>query len=98
MSCKHSLPALEKEKEYADLERDRAKADLEKAKAVLLQQDRAFKAAAQKRDILKGELDGVREKVAKARVAAVQEYKDNFKDTDNYLDLMRDAVEETRWQ
>ena len=34
------------------------------------------------------------EKVARAREEAVQEYKEKFKDTDNYLDLMRDAVVE----
>ena len=34
-SCRQSILALEKEKEYADLNRDQAKADLEKAKATL---------------------------------------------------------------
>ena len=33
-------------------------------------------------------------KVAEARVDAVQEYKNSFKDTVNYLFLMRDAVNE----
>ena len=32
--------------------------------------------------------------VAQAREEAVQEYKANFKDTDDYLDLMRDATME----
>ena len=36
-SCKDSLLALEKEKEYTDLKRDQAKADLEKAKVGLLE-------------------------------------------------------------
>ena len=52
-SCRHSILSLEKEKEYVDFERDRAKADLEKAKAALLEQDRAFNAAARERDILR---------------------------------------------
>ena len=93
-SCRHAILALEKEKEYADLEKDRAKADLKKAKATLLEQDRAFNVAALERDILKGELAGVGEKVARAREEAIQEYRDNFKDTNDYLDLIRDAIEE----
>ena len=90
--CRDSLLALEKEKEYADLERDRAKADLEKAKAALQEQDRAFHAATQERDMLKGELDRMGERLARAREEAVQEYKEKFKDTGDYLDLMRDVV------
>ena len=34
-SCRHSILALEKEKEYADLEKDQAKADLKKTKTAL---------------------------------------------------------------
>ena len=93
-SCKHSLLALEKEKEYADRERDRARADLERANIALQEQDKALNAAAPERDMLKGELAGMGDKVARAREEAVQEYKDNFKHTDDYLDPMRDAVEE----
>ena len=52
--CRDSLLAIEKEKEYADLERDWAKADLEKAKATLQEQDRAFHVATQEQDMLKG--------------------------------------------
>ena len=36
----------------------------------------------------------IRALVAQAREEAVQEYKANFKDTDDYIDLMRDATEE----
>ena len=41
-SCRQSLMALEKEKKYADLERDRAKVDLEKAKTTLQDQEKAL--------------------------------------------------------
>ena len=41
-SCRQSLLALEKEKEYADLERDWAKADLVMAKAALQDQEKAL--------------------------------------------------------
>ena len=44
--------------------------------------------------MLKGELAGIGKRVAKAREETVQEYKDQFKDIDNYRDLMRDAVAE----
>ena len=45
-SCKKSLFAFGREKEYADREKDRAKADLEKAKAALQEQGRALQIAA----------------------------------------------------
>ena len=93
-SCRDSLLALEKEKEYADLERDRIKANLEKAKATLQEQDRAFHAAARERDMLKGELAEMGERMARAREEAVQDYKDHIKDSLDYLNLMRDAVAE----
>ena len=44
--------------------------------------------------MLKAEVARIREKVARSREEVVQEYKDNFKDTDDCLDLMRDAVAE----
>ena len=46
---------------------------------------------AREQDALKAEVAG---KVAKAREEAVQEYKDNFKDTNDYLFLMKDALDE----
>lgn len=39
-------------------------------------------------------MPGIGVQVAKARKEAVREYKKNFKDTNDYLDLMRDAVVE----
>ena len=63
-SYRRSILALEKEKEYADLERDRAKADLEKAKIALQDKDRALQVAAREYDALKAK---VAVKVAKAR-------------------------------
>ena len=90
-SCRQSILALEKEKEYADLERDRAMADLNKANAILQERNRALQVAAREYDALKAK---VAAKVAKALEEAVQEYKNNFKDTVDYLYLMRDAVDE----
>ena len=62
-NCRESILALEKEKEYADLERDRVKANLEKAKATLQERDRALQVAAWVHDALKAEVAG---KVVKA--------------------------------
>ena len=42
--------------------------------------------------MLKAEVASIGEKVARAQEEAVQEYKNNFKDTDDYHDLMKDAV------
>ena len=44
--CRHSILSLDKEKEYAGLERDRARADLKQAKAFLQEKDKALQAAA----------------------------------------------------
>ena len=89
--CRHSILALEKENEHADLERDRPKADLEKAKAVLQEKDRALQVVAREYDALKAE---VVSKVAKAQEEAVQEYKNNFKDMVDYLYQIKDVVDE----
>ena len=88
-SCKQSMLSLENEKEYADLERNRVKANLEQAKATLQEKERALLAATREQDALKAE---VAAKVAKARVDAIQVYKNSFKDTVDYLYLMRDVV------
>ena len=37
---------------------------------------------------------GIEVLVAQAREEFIQEYKENFKETDDYLDLIRDATEE----
>ena len=73
------------------MERDRAKADLEQAKAILQEKDRALLVAARELDALKAEMAA---KVVKAQVDTDQEYENNFKDTVDYLYLMRDAVNE----
>ena len=44
------------------------------------------------RNSLKVHEAGIEALIAQAREEAVQEYKANFKDTDDYLDLMRDAT------
>ena len=89
-----SLIALENEKEYVQLERDRAKANLEKAKTALIEHERVLDSAVRARNSLRIQVAGIGAQVAKARKKAIQEYKANFKDTDNYLELMRDAVAE----
>ena len=93
-SRNESLVALENEKKYAPIERDRAKVDLEKAKATLNEHEKLLASAVQERDSLKAKVPGIGVQVAKARKEAVREYKKNFKDTNDYLDLMRDAVVE----
>ena len=91
VDCRQSMLSLEKEKEYAILERDRAKVDLKQAKAAIQENDRALLVATQEQDALKAE---VAAKVARAHADAVQKYKNSFKDTVDYLYLMRDAVNE----
>ena len=81
----HSLLAAEKEVEYAQLERDRAKADLVKASAALTEHEKVLDAAVRERNSLRVQVVGIGAKVAKAHKEAVQQYKANFKDTDDYL-------------
>ena len=87
-----SLFALEKEKEYAQIEKNRAKADLEKAKMALNEHEKVLASAFWERDLLKVQVAGTWAQVAKAHEEAIWEYKENFKDTDDYLDLMRDDI------
>ena len=89
-----SLLTLEKETEYAQLERDRAKVDLEKAKVALIEHEKVLDGAVRERNSLRIQVAGIRVQVAKAHEESIQEYKANFKDTDDYLELMRDAVAE----
>ena len=89
--CRHSILSLEKEKEHAGLERDRARADIKQAKALLQENYRSLQVATREQDSLRAEIAA---KVAKARVDAFQEYKNSFKDMMDYLFLMRDAVNE----
>ena len=91
MSRQQSLLASEKEREYAGRELERARAHLEEAKAIIQEKDRALQVAVQEKDSLKAEMAI---KVAKAEVDAVQAYKNGFKDTMDYLFLMRDVVNE----
>ena len=90
-SCQQSLLVAEKEREYAGGELKQARAHLEEAKAIIQEKDRALQVAVREHDSLKAEMAT---KVAKAEVNAVQAYKDGFKDTMDYLFLMRDAVNE----
>ena len=84
--CRHSLLVAEKEWDHAGLERDCARADLERAKTFLQEKDRALQVTAQEQDALKAEMAA---KVAEARANAIREYKNGFKDTMDYLFLMR---------
>ena len=84
--CQKSLLVAEKEKDQASRERDRVMADLEQAKASIQDKDRALQVAAWEQDASKAEMAA---EVAKARSNAVQEHKIGFKDTMDYLFLMR---------
>ena len=79
---KHSLLAVEKEVEYAQVERDRAKADLVKASAALIEHKKVLDAAVQEKNFVRVQVAGIGVEVAKAHEEAVQQYKANFKDTD----------------
>ena len=50
------------------------------------------------RNTLKVHVAGIGTLLAKVREEAVQEYKANFKETNDYLDLMRDATKEYKAQ
>ena len=50
------------------------------------------------RNTFKVLMAGIGALMTKARDEAVQEYKANFKEMDDYLDLMRDATEEYKAQ
>ena len=81
-SRSQSLMDLEKETEYAQLERDRAKVDLARAKAVLIKHEKVLDGAVRERNSLRIQVARVGTQVAKACEEAVQEYKANFKDMD----------------
>ena len=87
-----SLLAAKKKKKYAQVERDRARADLEKAKGALSENEKALANTVREWNMLKAHVAGIGALVAHAWEEAIQEYKANFKDTDDYLDLTRDTV------
>ena len=89
-----SILNMEKETKHARSERDKAWAELEKAQEALREHEKALAATVRERNTLKVHVVGIGELVAQAHEEAVQEYKANFKDMDDYLDLMRDATEE----
>ena len=76
------------------MERDRARDDLAKALEATRELDRACSEVVQERDLLKAQVEGFGAFLAKARKEAVQEYRANFKEMSDYLDLMQDATEE----
>ena len=80
--------------EYAQLERDRAKADLVKASVALTEHEKVLDAKVWERNSLRVQVAGIGAQMARAREEAVQQYKANFKHTDDYLELMRDVVAE----
>ena len=87
-----SILVMENEMEHAQVERDKARAELEKAREALCKNERALANVVWERNILKVYVVGAL--VAQAREEAIHEYKVNFKDTDDYLDLIRDATME----
>ena len=56
--------------------------------------EKALTNVVRKMNTLKVHTAGIRALVAQAREEVVEEYNANFKDTDDYLDLMRDATME----
>ena len=58
---------------------------------MIQEKDRVLQVAAWEQDVLKAEMAA---KVSKAKADAVHEYKDDFKDTIDYLFLIRDVVNE----
>ena len=91
VGCQKSLGIVEREREQAGREADRARAELKQAKALILKKDRALQTTTQEQSSLKAELVA---KVAKAEMDVVKAYKNGFKDIINYLFLMRDAMNE----
>ena len=89
-----SILNMEKEREHAWSERDKAWAELEKAQGALHNNEMVLAVTVQERNSLKVNVAIIGALVAQVREEAVQEYKANFKDTNDYLDLMRDATAE----
>ena len=95
VTCRNdSILTVENEREHAQSERDKARVELEKAQGVLRDNEKELAAAVWERNSLMVHVAGIEELVAQARKEAIQEYKENFKDADDYLDLMRDATME----
>ena len=89
-----SILIVEKEKKHAWSERDKVKAEQERVQGALYENEKALVNVILERNTLKVHVARIRALMAQAREKAIQEYKANFKDTDNYLDLMRDATTE----
>ena len=92
--CNDSILIVEKEREHAWVERDNARAELENAQGALKENEKTLANVVWERNTLKVHVAGIRALVAQAYEESVKEYKVNFKDTDDYLDLMRDATME----
>ena len=60
--------------------------------------ERALLATVQERNSLNVYMEGIGASLAKALEEPVQEYKANFKETDDYLDHMQDATKEYKAQ
>ena len=60
--------------------------------------ERALQATVREKNSLKVHVASIEALLAQAHEEAVQEYKANFKETNDYLDLIRDATEEYKAQ
>ena len=89
---KDSILIVKKEREHARAERDKARAELEKAHGELSENEKALANVVRRRNTLKVHVVGIGAIMAQAHEEAVQEFKVNFKDTDDYLNLMKDAT------
>ena len=92
--CNDSILVVEKEREHARAERDKARPELEKAYGVLSKNEKALTNVVRERNTLKVHVAGIGALVAHAHEEVIQEYKVNFKGTNDYLNLMRDATKE----
>ena len=87
---------MEKVRNHVQEERDRAWANLVKAQKAACKLERALLATVQERNSLNGHMKGIGASLAKALEEPVQEYKANFKETDDYLDFCRMPLKNIR--
>ena len=92
--CNNSIRIMEKEREHARAEINKARVEPEKALRELRENEKALANVVWERNTLKVQVVGIGALVAQAREEVVHEYKANFTDTDDYLDLMRDSTME----
>ena len=89
---------MERGRQHAQAERDRACDDLVKAQEATRGLYPTCLEVFRKQDLLKAQVEGFGASLAKAHEEAIQEYRANFKEMNDYLDLMHNATEEYKGQ